>query len=312
MQRSPRWSRFCVSSTGCMAELAMGLQKTPQSVRTRQALARLAALADAAPDVCGWRGPMIRVMGLDLPGRVGLAAGFDRQGTLLGTAHRLGFGSVELGTFVGNEAHGAWCVDARATMLRRAACGISIGKHPSTPWTHAEDDYLDGLHAAHACAHYLTLNPGRDRPTAARFSELVATVAAARDKKVRGASGRLPIVVKVPAAWLEDRNGVRTASMFVAHGADGLLISAEEASTSTAAVDTLRTVADALPRDVCLISVGGIDSVREAMARRHAGADLIHLHRGVCKQGPCLVETLNRALSSAAQGPNRVCGRPRE
>lgn len=274
------------------------VRETPQSLRTRWALARLALAANAAPEGCAWHGPMIHAMGLVFPGPVGLAAGFDRRGVLAGSAHRLGFGSVEVGTWAGAAPRLAAVMVPGTRLSRRAVCGFSIGKRPATPWTRAEDDFLAALGAVPAAADYVTLNPGRDCPTAARFSQLVAILVAARDDAVRCRSKPLPIVVKLPAPWLAGSHGVHTAVQFVTQGADGLLLSAE--GTGTAAPDTLRAVARALRDETCLISVGGIHSAREAVARMQAGAHLIQLHRGVCKGGTRLMHALNRRLAGVA------------
>ena len=43
-------------------------------------------------------GPTATCMGLDWRGRIGLAAGFDKNGHILPAVARMGFGSIEVGT----------------------------------------------------------------------------------------------------------------------------------------------------------------------------------------------------------------------
>lgn len=290
-----------------MAEPATA-SETPLARRTRLALARLLDIARDAPQCCAWPGPSVRRMGLDFPGPAGLAAGFDPHGALLGHAHRLGLGHVELGTVPGPALCGTGMAPARpghlgpqASAAPRAVCGFSLGRHPATPWTRAEDDYLAGLQTLPPWVDYLTLNPGRSPPTAVRFAQLVAAVAAALGADPT--RPRRPIVVKLPAAWTEGPDGARAAADFVTRGADGLLLSAEGARDAGAALEALRRVARAVPRDTCLISVGGIHSAREALARRHAGADLVQLHRGLSELGVDLIHTVNRALAAPLDSP---------
>src|SRR3990167_4362470 len=287
--------------------------ETPLARRTRLALAQLLDAARDTPQQCPWPSPAVRRMGLDFPGPVGLAAGFDPQGALLGDAHRLGLGHVELGTVAGLALCGTGLGTARpghlcpsALTAPRAVCGLSLGRHPATPWVQAEDELLAGLQALPPWVDYLTLNPGRAPPTAARFAHLVAAVAAALGTGTTGtapARPRQPIVVKLPMAWTEGPDGARVAADFVTRGAAGLLLSAEGTSDAGAAIEALRRVARAVPRETCLISVGGIHCAPEALARRHAGADLIQLHRGLSALGVDLIRTINRALAAPLDSP---------
>jgi dihydroorotate dehydrogenase len=105
-------------------------------------------------------------------------------------------------------------------------------------------------------------------------------------------------VVKLPSAWLAERDRVRVAAAFVAAGADGLLVSAEGAPSRTAAHAVLAELVQGLGREVCVISVGGIDSVREAQARLRAGARLIQLHRAIAACDVRLIERLNHSLAT--------------
>lgn len=277
--------------------------ETPLARRTRLALGQLLDAARNAPQRCPWPGPALRRMGLDFPGPVGLAAGFDPQGALLDRAHRLGLGHVELGTVPGPALCGTGLGPARpdhlgppAPTAPRAVCGLSLGRHPTTPWEQAEGELLAGLQALPPWVDYLTLNPGRAPPTAERFAHLVSAVVAALGTDP--ARPQRPIVVKLPMAWIEGPGGARAAVDFVTRGAAGLLLSAEGARDADAALEALRRVARAVPRETCLISVGGIHSAPEALARRHAGADLIQLHRGLSTHGADLIQTINRALAS--------------
>jgi len=295
-----RWglARLIVASAAgnvgnaCNAGAADG----PEATRRAGAAA---GSAGATGRAAAWQGAPIRAMGLSFPGPVGLAAGVDRHGVLGGKAERLGFGATETGTLVAGARL------ASATRLARphgrpvgALCGVSLGKRAATAWTRAEDDYLQALHAFHARADYVTLNPGRDRPSAARFAALVAEIARCRDRLAAQRGRALPLVVKLPAAWLAQRDRVRVAAAFVAGGADGLLISAEGAPSRTAACAVLREIAQALGRDACVISVGGIDSVPAALARVRAGARLIQIHRAAGAPDAGLVARVNRALAA--------------
>ncbi len=150
---------------------------TLASLRTAQALHLPVACAVPA-------GKPVRVMGLDFPNRIGLAAGLDKNGECIEGLAALGFGHVEIGTVtprpqpgnpkprlfrlplrqaiinrMGFNNHG---VDALVANVRRSAykgiLGINIGKNFDTPIERAVDDYLACLRKVYPHAGYVTAN----------------------------------------------------------------------------------------------------------------------------------------------------------
>ena len=126
----------------------------------------------------------VRVMGLEFPNRIGLAAGLDKNGECIEGLAALGFGHIEIGTVtprpqpgnpkprlfrlperqaiinrMGFNNHG---VDALVANVRRSAfqgiLGINIGKNFDTPIERAVDDYLACLRKVYAHASYVTVN----------------------------------------------------------------------------------------------------------------------------------------------------------
>lgn len=133
-----------------------------------------------APSACRLR----RVMGLDFPNPVGLAAGLDKNGAYIDALAALGFGFIEVGTVTprpqpGNPrprlfrllaARGIINrfgfnnegVDALVENVKRARyrgiLGINIGKNSDTPNDRAEEDYLTCLRKVYPHASYVTVN----------------------------------------------------------------------------------------------------------------------------------------------------------
>lgn len=128
--------------------------------------------------------PPIRAFGLDFPNRVGLAAGFDKNGVAVDGWFALGFGHVEIGTVTprpqpGNPAPrvfrlpGANAVINRmgfpndgaervvARLRRRKSTGVlgvNIGKNATTPLERAIDDYISCLRTVYPVSDYVTVN----------------------------------------------------------------------------------------------------------------------------------------------------------
>ena len=122
--------------------------------------------------------PPIRLMGLTFDNRVGLAAGFDKNGIAVDGWFSLGFGHVEIGTVtpkpqagnpqprvfrrpehegvinrMGFPNDGAEQVVARLRSRRTAGVvGVNIGKNAVTPLDRAIDDYIFCLRAVFTVA----------------------------------------------------------------------------------------------------------------------------------------------------------------
>ncbi len=309
----------------------LGTPLSACALRTRwalQALARCAAEATKAAGACrttrrgsvrpsaGDAGPPPRpleAMGLRFASPVLVAAGFDRRGRLLADAAALGVGGIESGSH--RPAPGAHMplTSISAALPQRMRDG-ALGRpcHGlSLLVPQAEEGRLpcraallqSALASWQAHADYAVLNPGRSGATAAECVELLGALAEVRDRLPR--ARRLALVAKLPAAWAAHADAGSWARRLVEAGADGLLVSAERAPRP--ATEVLRSLADAVGGDVCLISVGGIDSVREAATRLAAGAHLVQLHRALLA-APNAVQTLLAGLATLGGRPG---SRPR-
>ncbi|WP_375432086.1 quinone-dependent dihydroorotate dehydrogenase [uncultured Friedmanniella sp.] len=201
--------------------------------RLRSGVARLLA---------GHRDP-VTVAGIDFPGRVGVAAGLDKNGLGLKAWGALGFGYAELGTVTaqgqpGNAAprlfrlaeHGAILnrmgfnnLGAPALAARLAAAGvvrgngavgiplgISLGKTRTTPLAEATTDYLSSFRLLAGYADYVAVNvsspntPGlRTLQDATALGELTSTLVAEADR-LAGSSVPVPVFVKLAPDLSED------------------------------------------------------------------------------------------------------------
>ncbi|HEX4917532.1 MAG TPA: quinone-dependent dihydroorotate dehydrogenase [Limnobacter sp.] len=126
----------------------------------------------------------IRVMGIEFPNRVGLAAGLDKDAAYLDELALLGFGFLEVGTVTpkaqpGNPAPRLFRLPKAEALINRmgfnnqgveslihnvkaskfaGVLGINIGKNAATPVEKANDDYLAALEAVYPYATYVTVN----------------------------------------------------------------------------------------------------------------------------------------------------------
>jgi dihydroorotate dehydrogenase len=125
-----------------------------------------------------------RVMGIEFPNPVGLAAGLDKNGEHIDGLAALGFGFIEIGTVTPRPQPGnprprlfrlpaaraiinrmgfnnlgvAYLLDRVRRARYRGVLGINIGKNFDTPIERAADDYLACLKQVYPLASYVTVN----------------------------------------------------------------------------------------------------------------------------------------------------------
>jgi len=228
-------------------ERAHGLSLKSLDVLARLGIASLAATS--APRV------PVRVMGLDFPNPVGLAAGLDKDGKHIDGLGALGFGFLEIGAVTprpqpGNppprlfrlpEAEALINrlgfnndgVDALTENIRRSRyrgiLGINVGKNFDTPNERAADDYLACLRKVYPHATFVTANVSSPNTTDLRalqgpdnFDHLIAALATERDALAKRYGNRVPLAVKI-APDMNDAGIEMIADRVAARGIDAVI-----------------------------------------------------------------------------------------
>ena len=205
-------------------------------------------------------GQGVQVMGLEFPNRLGLAAGFDKNGVAVPGAARLGFGFVEAGTVtplaqrgnpkprlfrlaedgalvnrMGFNNAGAAALAANLRRARRRLAipvGVNIGKGQQTALAAANGDYCAGLAAVFDVADYVVVNLSSPNTTGLRqlqaptaATALVAALVREREQlaRERPAMRRRPLLVKL-APDLAAAALAATAAAVLDAGADGFVV----------------------------------------------------------------------------------------
>ena len=183
---------------------------------------------DAGPRIAP--GGPLQILGLEFPNRLGLAAGFDKNGTCVDALGALGFGFIEVGTVtplaqagnprprikrlpaqraiinrMGFPNEGIAAVCARLAHRRYAGvCGLNIGKNASTPLESAAEDYARCLTAAFGCADYLAINVSSPNTVGLRelqmeehLAPLLERLLETRARLMAQREGRLPLLLKL-------------------------------------------------------------------------------------------------------------------
>lgn len=218
-----------------------------------------------------------KLLDMDLPSPVGLAAGFDKNARWYNELAALGFGFVEVGTLTahaqpGNERPRLFRLPADRAVLNRfgfnnegaaaaaqrmlarpAECvlGVNIGKSKVAPNEAAVEDYLISLRAIHRCADYLVVNVSSPNTAGLRDLQaeeplrqlLSALVDENRRLSEAGQLRRPPLFVKI-APDMDDAQIVASVALVRELGVDGIVctnttISREGLKTPAATVEAL-------------------------------------------------------------------------
>ena len=227
----------------------------------------------------------VRALGLDFPGPLGLAAGFDKDGEgVIGLA-ALGFGFVEVGTVtarpqpgnpkprmfrfpaeralvnrMGFNNHGAAALAARLRALRgrrsrrgrrgdRPIVGVNIGKTKVVPEDGAIDDYVTSARLVADVADYVVVNVSSPNTPGLRdlqsVDKLRPLLAAVRSALDQASPRRRVPLLVKIAPDLADADIDAVADLALELGLDGII-----ATNTTISRDGLRddaAVADACP-----------------------------------------------------------------
>ena len=206
--------------------------------------------APAAPAACARR-----LLGLDFPNPVGLAAGLDKNGEYIDALARLGFGFLEIGTVTprpqpGNPRPRLFRLPAARAVINRlgfnsegvdrlvanvqrasyrGVLGINIGKNAATSLERAADDYLECLRKVYPLASYVTVNISspntrdlRRLQDDAALDDLLHKLKAEQARLADAHGRRVPLAVKV-APDLDAAQIAGIAALFRRHRVEAVI-----------------------------------------------------------------------------------------
>ena len=214
----------------------------------------------------------VRVMGIDFPNPVGLAAGLDKNGDHIDALAALGFGFIEIGTVTprpqaGNPRPRLFRITEKQAVINRmgfnnegvdkllvnvadagfprrgGVLGINIGKNADTPIEKAADDYLFCLERVYPAASYVTINVSspntrhlRDLQQDDALDALLAGLKRAQARLADLHGRYVPLALKI-APDLDERQVIAIADLLRRHGMDAVI--ATNTTLSRAGVEGL-------------------------------------------------------------------------
>jgi dihydroorotate dehydrogenase len=173
----------------------------------------------------------VKVLGLEFPNPVGLAAGMDKNGAHIDALLALGFGFVEVGTVTplpqsgnpkprmfrlpqheavinrmgfNNEGVDVLVRNVERARRKSGLLGINIGKNKDTPNVDAAADYLLCLRKVYALADYVAVNISSPNTAGLRelqeeqtLRKLVSVLRDEQEKLAAKHGKRVPVLVKI-------------------------------------------------------------------------------------------------------------------
>ena len=276
-----------------------------------------------------------KIWNLEFKNPIGVAAGFDKNATMIQSWSAMGFSWGEVGAITpkpqpGNEKPRSWRwveyeaiqnaygfnndgVEVIKNRLKKIypfvlPIGANIGKNKTTK--NAIEDYKILVEELKDVVDFFVVNisspntPGlRDLLNEEFIKNLFSSLKPLTNK---------PILLKF-SPDMEDEMIYNLATISVLNGADGIIATNTTINydlinspikkggisgkpLAKRSYEVLRIVASAVFGKAPIISVGGIDSAKEAYRRIRAGASLLQLYTAIIYEGPSVVANINRGL----------------
>ncbi|HEX3070811.1 MAG TPA: quinone-dependent dihydroorotate dehydrogenase [Thermoanaerobaculia bacterium] len=274
------------------------------------------------------------LLGLTFPSPIGIAAGFDKNGLLMPMLVALGFGFVEVGTVtlrpqpgnprprlfrypdhkalinrLGFNNDGADAVAARlASWKRTIPLFINIGKNRDVPLEGAADDYGACAMKLAPLADAVVVNLSSPNTPSLRelqrpehLERILTAVGPALVKIAPDIDDAM--LAEVCDVCVKRARGMICTNTTIARpfpsSEVGGLSGAPLMNPSTSILERVRErVGPSFP----LISVGGVFTADDVLAKNAAGADLVQIYTGFIYEGPLLPSRLSRGVSRVWSG----------
>jgi dihydroorotate dehydrogenase len=209
-----------------------------------------------------------------------------------------------------------------ARVARRPVLGVNIGKSRVVDVADATADYVSSATLLAPTADYLVVNVSSPNTPGLRGLQELEQLSPLLDA-VRAAAGTTPLLVKI-APDLTDAEVDRIAQLVVDLGLDGIIatnttISRDGLETDPETVEAagagglsgapladrsiavLRRIRAVVPSELCVISVGGVETAADVQERLDAGATLVQGYTAFLYRGPLWARQINRGLDRLAR-----------
>ncbi len=272
--------------------------------------------------------------GLEFRNPIGLAAGFDKNGTAAQALNALGFGFIEVGTVTsepqpGNPRPRIFRLPRDRALMPNCSLGVNIGKSRRVAIEDAIPDYLATFGAVYEVADYIGINvssPNTPNLRELQRADLLRELLNALQERNLELATRFalsaprPLLIKI-APDLNEAEIEAIVDVALKNGIAGII-----ATNTTISRDGLQTLPEKI--DSCgkgglsgaplrdrsneiialiyrltggslpIVGVGGVFTAEDAWKKIGAGASLIQLYTGFIYEGPSVARRINEGLAA--------------
>ncbi|WP_308468672.1 quinone-dependent dihydroorotate dehydrogenase [Rathayibacter soli] len=201
---------------------------------------------------------------------------------------------------------------------RRPVLGINIGKSRVVSLEDAVADYCESARVLAPLADYLAVNVSSPNTPGLRGLQEIDLLAPLLTA-VKAVAAATPVLVKI-SPDLSDEAVVRITELVVELGLNGIIATNTTTTRSglrtpaeivgaagtgglsgaplrTRSLEVLRLVRSHVPAELCIISVGGVETAADVAERLNAGATLVQGYTAFLYRGPLWAAQINRGLA---------------
>lgn len=204
------------------------------------------------------------------------------------------------------------------SLKNRPVIGVNIGKSRIVDVENAVDDYLVSTRLLAPLADYLVVNVSSPNTPGLRGLQEIDHLEPLLTA-VKAECGRTPLLVKI-SPDLSDKEVVRISELVVKLGLAGIIATnttlsrqgltaspaeVEKAGAgglsgaplATRSLEVLTVIRGVVPKEMCVISVGGVENAADVQERLDAGATLVQGYTAFIYRGPTWAWQINRGLA---------------
>lgn len=201
----------------------------------------------------------------------------------------------------------------------RPVIGVNIGKSRITEVDHATADYVWSAQRLAPIADYLAVNVSSPNTPGLRGLQELSTLEPLL-ANVKQAAGETPLLVKI-APDMDDEQLEGIARLAVKLDLDGIIATNTTVSRAglqapaheveaigagglsghplaARSLEVLTQIREVVPHEFCVISVGGVTTAGDVLARLDAGATLVQGYTAFIYEGPLWAREINQGLAA--------------
>ncbi|MAV00787.1 MAG: dihydroorotate dehydrogenase (quinone) [Flavobacteriaceae bacterium] len=197
--------------------------------------------------------------------------------------------------------------------------GGNIGKNKNTPNTQAVNDYLLCFNHLYDFVDYFAVNvssPNTPNLRELQNTNFLRVILDSLNKENLKKSKTKPILIKI-SPDLSKENLLEIVDLAISLKIDGIIatnttinrdnLTSKNINESgglsgkplaNKSNEVIRFISDKSNGKIPIIGVGGIHSAKDAIDKIKAGADLVQIYTGFIYEGPSLIKSINKALTS--------------